>query len=91
MCCRDIAKGEKAHQELSRLSFPGKIELIELDLSDLKNIEKTSKFIKNKFNYLDVLINNAGIMAPPKTFSKQGYESTYHSGICEKTSGKQKF
>tara|TARA_B100000575_G_C23063388_1_gene612251 strand:- start:233 stop:835 length:603 start_codon:yes stop_codon:yes gene_type:complete len=23
--------------------------------------------------------------------SKQGYESTYHSGICEKTSGKQKF
>jgi len=32
------------------------------------------ELIKNKFNYLDVLINNAGIMAPPKTLSKQGFE-----------------
>ncbi len=74
MCCRDLRKGEKAKKELSKLSFPGKIELVELDLSDLKNVEKIAEFIKNEFNHLDVLINNAGIMAPPKTFSKQGFE-----------------
>ena len=74
MCCRDKVKGEKAHQKLLGFNFSGKIELVELDLSDLKNIEKASNFIKNNFNYLDVLINNAGIMAPPKTFSKQGFE-----------------
>ncbi len=74
MCCRDLKKGEKAEKELSKFNFSGKTELVELDLSDLKNVYKFSEFIKNKFNYLDVLINNAGIMAPPKTYSKQGFE-----------------
>jgi len=74
MCCRDLIKGKNAKQKLSEFNFSGKIELVELDLSDLKNIQSFSKFIKNKFNYLDVLINNAGIMAPPKTFSKQNLE-----------------
>ena len=74
MCCRDLAKGEKAKHELKKFNYSGKIELIELDLSDLVNIKQASKFIKNKFKYLDVLINNAGIMAPPKTLSKQGFE-----------------
>ncbi|WP_269606341.1 oxidoreductase [Prochlorococcus marinus] len=74
MCCRDLLKGEKAKQELLKFNFSGKIELVELDLSDLNNVKKFSEFIKQNFNYLDVLINNAGIMAPPKTFSKQGLE-----------------
>ncbi len=74
MCCRDLLKGKKAEQELLKFNFSGNIELVELDLSDLNNVKKFSKYIKNKFNYIDVLINNAGIMAPPKTFSKQGLE-----------------
>ena len=74
MSCRDSLKGEQAKQELLKFNFSGKIELIELDLSDLKNVKRFAKSIKNKFNHLDVLINNAGIMAPPKTFSKQGFE-----------------
>ena len=74
MCCRDLVKGEQAQQKLLNFNFSGKIELVELDLSDLKNIKKVSEFIRKKFNYLDVLVNNAGIMAPPKTFSKQGFE-----------------
>ena len=74
MCCRDLTKGEKAKEELLKLNLSGKIELVQLDLSDLKNVEKISEYIQNKFNHLDVLINNAGIMAPPKFFSNQGLE-----------------
>ena len=74
MCCRDLLKGEKAKQELLKFNFSGNIELVELDLSDLINVKKFAESIKNKFNHLDALINNAGIMAPPKTFSKQGFE-----------------
>ena len=66
MCCRDLLKGDKAKQELLKFNFSGKIELVELDLSDLKNIKIFAEYCKNKFNYLNVLINNAGIMAPPK-------------------------
>ena len=74
MCCRDLNKGERARQELLKFNFPGNIELFTLDLSDLKEVKELAQSIKNKFNSLDVLINNAGIMAPPKTFTKQGFE-----------------
>ena len=74
MCCRDLLKGEKAKKELLKFKFSGKIELVELDLSDLINVKKFAESIRNKFDHLDVLINNAGIMAPPKTLSKQGFE-----------------
>ena len=74
MCCRNMIKGERAKEELLKLNFSGNIDLIELDLSDLKKVKSCANLIKNKFNSLDVLINNAGIMAPPKTISKQGFE-----------------
>ena len=74
MCCRDLNKAEKAKQLLLNFNFPGKIELIELDLSDFKKVKSSVQSIKNKFNSIDVLINNAGVMAPPKTFTKQGLE-----------------
>ena len=73
MCCRDLVKAERAKKELLKFNFPGNIELFELDLSDLRKVRKSSQLIKNKFNSLDVLINNAGIMAPPKTLTKQGF------------------
>ncbi len=74
MCCRDLQKGERAKQELLKFNFSGNIDLVELDLSDLKKVRTTAQLIKSKFNYIDVLINNAGIMAPPKTLTKQGFE-----------------
>tara|TARA_B100000700_G_scaffold161822_1_gene179190 strand:+ start:88 stop:990 length:903 start_codon:yes stop_codon:yes gene_type:complete len=74
MCCRNMIKGERAKEELLKLNFSGNIDLIELDLSDLKKVKSCANLIKNKFNSLDVVINNAGIMAPPKTISKQGFE-----------------
>ena len=74
MCCRDLLKGERAKQELIRLNYSGKIELLELDLSDLSKVKNFAELVKNKFSSLDVLVNNAGIMAPPKTLSKQGFE-----------------
>jgi protochlorophyllide reductase len=55
MSCRDLIKGEKAKQELLKFNFSGKIELVELDLSDLINVKKFAESIKNKFDYLKVL------------------------------------
>ena len=74
MCCRDLVKGELAKQKLLNLNFSGNLELFKLDLSDLKEVRHSTQKIKAKYNSLDVLINNAGIMAPPKTFTKQGFE-----------------
>ena len=74
MCCRDLSKGERAKKKLLESICNGTIELISLDLSDLNSTKETADLIKTKFDSLDVLINNAGIMAPPKTLSNQGLE-----------------
>ena len=74
MCCRDLIKGERAKQKLSMFNYKGNMQLVELDLSDLNNVKSASNKIRNQFNHIDVLINNAGIMAPPFTLSKQGLE-----------------
>ena len=42
MCCRDLSRGERAKQELLKFNFPGKIELVELDLSDLKKVRSSA-------------------------------------------------
>ena len=74
MCCRDLIKGERAMKELKKLNYTGNITLVELDLSDLNNIKNAAQIIRSQFHHIDVLINNAGIMAPPFTLSKQGLE-----------------
>ena len=36
-----------------------------LDLNDLENVKKFADEFKKRFNRLDILLNNAGIMALP--------------------------
>ena len=74
MACRSLIKGELAKQSLIKINKTGNIHLLKLDLADLNEVIKFSAVVKNRFGFLDVLINNAGIMAPPHTFSKQGFE-----------------
>ncbi len=74
MSCRSLDKGKLAKESLLETNKSGTIHLLKLDLSDLNEIKKFSAEIKNRFGFLDVLINNAGIMAPPQTLSKQGLE-----------------
>ena len=74
MLCRDLIKGGIAKSKLLKFNYSGTLELIENDLADLSKIKKTTELIKKKFNFIDVIINNAGIMAPPRTLSQQGLE-----------------
>ena len=72
--CRSINKAEKAREDLHKKTNSKNIELLEIDLSDLRSVEKAGDQISAKYPTLEILINNAGLMAPPQTYSKQGYE-----------------
>lgn len=71
---RDVDKGRSA--------VPG-VDLVELDLADLDSVRRGADAIAQRLPRIDLLINNAGVMAPPLTRTKQGFElqlGTNHLG-----------
>ena len=74
IACRSLEKANQTIKKLKGLNPEGLFTPLELDLSDLKNIVEVQSKIFDNFEHLDLLINNAGIMHPPKTLSAQGYE-----------------
>ncbi len=69
MAVRDVAKGEQAAR-----SAPGTVEVRRLDLADLSSIRS---FAADWDGDLDVLINNAGVMAIPYATTADGFEMQF--------------
>lgn len=84
MAVRNIEKGKIASAEILKESPNASLELMHLDLSDLKSVKQFSDVFHSKFSRLDILMNNAGIMFPAKReVTKQGFEiqfGTNHLG-----------
>jgi len=74
MACRSRSKGETALQLLQQTSGAGRLELLELDLADLCSVQRCIETVTSRYGRLDLLINNAGVMAPPRQVSRQGLE-----------------
>ncbi len=78
---RSIQKGEDAKASIGPTK--GNIEVMQLDLQDFSSVQSFVKAYKAKYEKLDILLNNAGIMMTPYTKTKEGYESqlgTNHFG-----------
>ena len=73
VACRSQAKAEAACQELAG---DGRGELIplELNLADLTSVRQGAEAVAERWSAIDLLINNAGVMAPPRQLSAQGFE-----------------
>ncbi len=54
-----------------------KENIVEMDLGNLNSVMKFTKDFKESFGKLDLLINNAGIMACPETRIGNGWESQF--------------
>eukprot|EP01138_Halocafeteria_seosinensis_P016088 gb/GECG01016417.1/.p1 GENE.gb/GECG01016417.1/~~gb/GECG01016417.1/.p1 ORF type:complete len:345 (+),score=35.98 gb/GECG01016417.1/:1-1035(+) len=95
LACRSAKRAEDARTRMledlqtrddcfDRAHLQDKVKFMELDLSDLDNVRTFAKNFKAKYNHLDLLINNAGVMMPlQRQTTKQGYElqlGTNHLG-----------
>lgn len=78
MATRDEKKSLAAKKEIEELK-KGQITYIPLDLGDLRSVEKFVKEFEALNLPLNILINNAGVMATPKQTTKDGFE--YQFGI----------
>ncbi|MFF0743490.1 oxidoreductase [Streptomyces sp. NPDC004111] len=52
----------------------GRWEVRRLDLADLDSVRECAERLRTEHPRLDLLVNNAGVMAPPRTLSAQGHE-----------------
>jgi len=83
LACRNLEKAEKAVEFIRKESPDTKLSVLKLDLSDLDSVSECAEKIKEKYTVINLLINNAGIMVPPFSRTKQGFElqfGTNHLG-----------
>jgi len=74
MACRNIGKAEKAKAEVLASNPTAKLEVMELDNASLASVRAFTDAFKAKYNRLDLLLNNAGVMAIPRTETADGFE-----------------
>ncbi|WP_257170534.1 oxidoreductase [Bradyrhizobium sp. SRS-191] len=83
LACRNPDKGRDALARIHEEKPKGKIALDMLDLADLDSIAAFAGRFAASHDRLDLLINNAGLMLPPLSRTKQGFElqfGTNHLG-----------
>ncbi len=83
MACRNLEKGEAAAKAIIDEDPTGQVVLLHLDLADLSSVRRFADEFKARYDRLDVLVNNGGIMAVPKGETADGFEmqiGTNHLG-----------
>jgi len=66
LACRNAAKGQAALERLKREAPGAAAELVEVDMASLASIRSFATAFAGREIPLDLLINNAGVMALPK-------------------------
>ena len=80
---RNLEKGEKAKEKILNQNKNTDVEVMKIDLSDLTSVKEFVDEFIAKYDKLDILINNAGVMMPPYSKTKDGFElqfGTNHLG-----------
>ena len=66
MTARNLQKGNEALEAIKKENPNAKLDLMQLDLADFYSIRNFSNEFHSKYSKLDVLVNNTGVMNPPK-------------------------
>ena len=74
LACRSLAKAEAARRELLAGAGSGALDVLELDLADLQSVQAGARQVQERYGRLDLLLANAGVMAPPRMRTRQGFE-----------------
>jgi NAD(P)-dependent dehydrogenase (short-subunit alcohol dehydrogenase family) len=95
VCARELAKkgatvillnrksqrSQSALQQLKEALPQAKFDAIDCDLQRLESVQEAINTIKNKYEVLDVLINNAGVMALKDQATADGYDIQMQTNV----------
>ena len=74
MASRSTAKGEVARDQIAARVPGARLAIMALDLADLAAVRAFAEAFLAAYDRLDLLINNAGVMAPPRSATADGFE-----------------
>lgn len=83
MACRNPSKAQAALDEIRRRVPQARLDVMALDLADLASVRRFASEFSAKYPRLDILCNNAGVMALPFQKTRDGFEmqiGTNHLG-----------
>ena len=79
LACRSLERATTAKHKILHIVPDASLDIIQLDLGDLKSIKKFATSYKERYQTLDILINNAGVMTTPYLKTADGFE--FQNGI----------
>lgn len=86
---RNMEAGQETVDEAHKVAQGNKVTAMKMDLADLATVKQFVTEFLSKFSRLDVLVNNAGVMACPFETTKDGYEKQFQTnhigGFAAKT------
>jgi NAD(P)-dependent dehydrogenase (short-subunit alcohol dehydrogenase family) len=79
---RNDERGAAALETVSRAASGAAPELVQLDLADLGDVRRAADSVRERSaGGVDLLLNSAGIMAPPLQYSVDGFELQWATNV----------
>ena len=75
LACRNLDKAGQALKSIRADAPDARLEVQPLDLGDLGSIRAFAQAFERRHDRLDVLVNNAGVMALPRSTTADGFET----------------
>ncbi|PYE15944.1 hypothetical protein DFR67_109172 [Williamsia limnetica] len=83
LAVRDVTKGKAAAERILAIHPQAEVSVQILDLASQRSVEDAGTELSSRYPRIDLLINNAGVMFPPRTVTVDGFElqfATNHLG-----------
>lgn len=74
MGVRNLERGAAAEAEVKQAVPEADTVVMQLDLGSLQSVRSFVEDFRSRFDRLDLLLNNAGVMAPPRGETEDGFE-----------------
>jgi NAD(P)-dependent dehydrogenase (short-subunit alcohol dehydrogenase family) len=77
LACRDPVRAARARRDVASVATGEEPAVVALDLADLASVREAASAVGRRYGAIDVLVNNAGVMAVPPMLTADGFEMQF--------------
>jgi NAD(P)-dependent dehydrogenase (short-subunit alcohol dehydrogenase family) len=81
LASRDLQRGEQTAEEISQQAAAAEPAVIPVDTSRPASIREFAREVERRYDHLDVLVNNAGVLSPERKTTADGVELTLATNV----------